>query len=89
LMGCQTSYPDFSTPDTAGFGSPSDGRLWTERIVCVKLCKWRSFWAGSGGLAELGFLVLLKIVHVEISVRLEPVFVGLDSQRSDEAAACV
>jgi hypothetical protein len=65
------------------------GHSWRTRflqpmIVCVKLCKWRSFWAGSGGLAELGFLVLLKIVHVEISVRLEPVFVGLDSQRSDE-----
>jgi hypothetical protein len=32
----------------------------------------------SCGLAEVGFLVLLKIVHVEIAVGFEPVFVGLD-----------
>ena len=34
---------------------------------------WRS-----GGLAELGFLVLFEIVHVEVAVGLEPVLMGFD-----------
>ena len=34
--------------------------------------------AGLGGLAEGGFLVLPEIVHVEIAVGFEPVFMGLD-----------
>ena len=38
------------------------------RVICVKFCKRRSFLAGSAGSAELGFLVLLKIAHVEVSV---------------------
>ena len=46
-------------------------------------------WAGLGGLAELGFLVLLEIVHVEVAVGLEPVLVGFDGQGADEAAAGV
>jgi hypothetical protein len=46
-------------------------------------------WAGSGGLAELGFLMLLEIIHVEVSVGLEPVLVGFDGEGSDEAAAGV
>jgi hypothetical protein len=37
-------------------------------------------WAGLGGLAELGFLELLEIVHIEISVGLEPVLVGFDGE---------
>jgi hypothetical protein len=40
-------------------------------------------------LAELGLLELLEIVHVEISMSLEPIFVGFDGEGSDEAAASV
>ena len=39
-----------------------------------------------GGSADLGFLVLLEIVHAEVSVCFEPVLVGLDGERSVEAA---
>jgi hypothetical protein len=46
-------------------------------------------WAGLGGLAELGFLVLLEIVHVEVPVGFEPVLMRLDGKGSDEAAAGV
>ena len=42
--------------------------------------------AGLGGLAEVDFLVLLEIVHAEVSVGLEPVLVGFDSEGADEAA---
>jgi hypothetical protein len=35
-------------------------------------------WLGSCGLAEVDFLVLPEIVHVEVAVGFEPVFVGLD-----------
>jgi hypothetical protein len=35
-------------------------------------------WLGLCGLAEVGFLVLLEIVHVEVAVGFEPVFVGFD-----------
>ena len=49
-------------------------------VLCVKFCKGRSWdWAGSCGLAQLGFLVLLEIVHVEVAVGFEPVLVGFDS----------
>jgi hypothetical protein len=34
--------------------------------------------AGLSGLAELSFLVLLEVVHVEIAVGFEPVLVGFD-----------
>ena len=47
-------------------------------VLCVKFCKGGHGRAGLGGLAEVGFLVLLKIVHVEVAVGFEPVFVGLD-----------
>jgi hypothetical protein len=47
-------------------------------VLCVKFCKGGRGRAGLGGLAEVGFLVLLKIVHVEVAVGFEPVFVGLD-----------
>ena len=43
--------------------------------------------AGLGGLAQAGFLVLPEIVHVEIAMGFEPVFMGLDGQVSDEAQA--
>ena len=57
-------------------------------IVCVKFCNGGQMgWLG--GLAELGFLMLLEIVHVEVSVGLEPVLVRLDGEGSDEAAAGV
>jgi uncharacterized protein (DUF2236 family) len=45
---------------------------------------WRS-----GGLAELGFLVLFEIVHVEVAVGLEPVLMGFDGQGANKAAAGV
>ena len=48
------------------------------KIVCVKFSKWRSWVGWLCGLAEVGFLVLLKIAHVEVAVGFEPVFVGLD-----------
>ncbi len=35
---------------------------------------------GLSGLTELSFLELFEVVHVEIAVGLEPVFVGLDRQ---------
>jgi hypothetical protein len=38
-------------------------------------------------LAEPGFLALLRVIHVEAEVGLEPVLVGLDSEGSDEPAA--
>ena len=34
--------------------------------------------AGLGGLAEMGFLVLPEIVHVEVAVGFKPVLVGFD-----------
>ena len=51
--------------------------------VCVKFCKG----FGLGCLAELGFFVLFEIFHVEVAVCFEPVLVGFDGKRSDEAAA--
>jgi hypothetical protein len=33
---------------------------------------------GLGGLAEVDFLVLLEVVHIEVAVGLEPIFVGFD-----------
>jgi hypothetical protein len=59
------------------------------RVLCVKFCKGGHGWLESCGLAELDFLVLLEIVHIEIAVGLEPVLVGLDGQGPDEAAAGV
>lgn len=53
------------------------------KVLCVKFCKQRL----SGGLAELGLLVLLEVVHVEVSVGFEPVLVCLDGEGSDEAGA--
>ena len=56
----------------------SQKRSPSEVVLCVKFCKGGRGRAGLGGLAEVGFLVLLKIVHVEVAVGFEPVFVGLD-----------
>jgi hypothetical protein len=47
-------------------------------VVCVKFCKGGHGWLESCGLAELNFLVLFEIVHIEIAVGCEPVLVGLD-----------
>jgi hypothetical protein len=47
-------------------------------VLCVKFCKGGHGLAGLCGLAEVGFFVLPEIVHVEIAVGFEPVFVGLD-----------
>jgi len=61
-----------------------------EAFDCVRQAlQMAVIWAGLGGLAELGFLVLLEIIHVEVSVGLEPVLVGFDGEGSDEAAAGV
>jgi hypothetical protein len=43
-------------------------------------------WAGLGGLAELGFLEPLEIVHIEVAVGLEPVLVSFDGKGSNAAA---
>ena len=47
-------------------------------VLCVKFCKGGHGWLESCGLAELDFLVLFEIVHIEIAVGFEPVLVGLD-----------
>jgi hypothetical protein len=48
-------------------------------VQCVKFSN-RGSWVGwLCGLAEVGFLVLPEMAHVEVAVGLEPVFVGLDS----------
>ena len=46
-------------------------------------------WLGLGGLAEVGFLVLPEIVHVEIAVFLEPALMGLDRQSPDKTKAAL
>jgi hypothetical protein len=48
------------------------------RVLCVKFCKGGHGWLESCGLAELDFLVLFEIVHIEIAVGFEPVLVGFD-----------
>jgi hypothetical protein len=59
-------------------------------VGCVRQVLQKAVtWAGLGGLAELGLLELLEIVHVEISMSLEPIFEGFDGEGSDEAAASV
>ena len=47
-------------------------------VLCVKFCKGGHGWLESCGLAELNFLVLFEIVHIEVAVGFEPVLVGLD-----------
>jgi hypothetical protein len=56
------------------------------RVLCVKFCKRQSCGLVLCGLAEVGFLVLLEIVHVEVTVGLEPVLVSFDGERADETA---
>lgn len=41
-----------------------------------------------GGLAEVSFLVLSEISHVEVAVSFEPILVGLDGEGADQAQAC-
>jgi hypothetical protein len=56
--------------------------------VWVKLCKWAATAAaarGSGSEPELLLLVFPEIVHVQVTVRLEPVLVRLDSKCSPQA----
>ena len=64
------------------------GPMQPKQIVCVKFCKNAVMAAGLSGF-QLCFLVLLEVIHIEISVSLEPVLVGLDGESSDEAAAGV
>ena len=63
----------------AALDQPLGRRRLNHRIECVKFCKWRSWvsW-GLGGFSEVSFLVLPEVVHVEVAVGFEPVFVGLD-----------
>jgi hypothetical protein len=68
------------TPDCGAraFGRPrGEGKCGTQ-VLCVKFCKGGHGWLESCGLAELNFLVLFEIVHIEIAVGFEPVLVGLD-----------
>ena len=48
------------------------------KVLCVKFCKGGHGSLESCGLAELDFLVLFEIVHIEIAVGFEPVLVGFD-----------
>ena len=63
---------------TTGLIDPRGGLYARSLVLCVKFCKRRSFGLGLCRLADLGFLVFLEIVHVEVTVGLEPVLVGLD-----------
>ena len=58
-----------------------------ERVIeCVKFCKKAVMGLlGLGGFAEVGFLVLPEVVHVEVAVGFEPVFVGFDGEGSDQS----
>ena len=58
-------------------------------VLCVKFCKGGHGWLGSRGLAELNFLVLFEIVHIEVAVGLEPVLVSFDGKGSNEASTSV
>ena len=78
---------DRGTPRDATPPTPPGIRVRTNGVLCVKFCKRRSFVLVLGGLAELGFLVVFEIVHVEVAVGLEPVFMGFDGEGSDEATA--
>ena len=46
---------------------------------------WRG--RGSGGMAQRLLFVLAQIVHVQITMLLEPVLVGFDRQRPDQPQA--
>ena len=59
------------------------------QIVCVKFCKKAVTWLGLSSFSELYFLVLLEVIHVEVSVCLKPVLVGFDGESSNEASAGV
>ena len=47
-------------------------------VLCVKFSNGGHGLAGLSSLAEVGFLVLPEVVHVEVAMGFEPVFVGLD-----------
>src|SRR5271166_5821602 len=69
-----------------------NGRSWRNLSVQGRFCASSSAKSGHfglalSGLAELGFLVFLEIVHVEVAVGLEPVLMGFDGEGSDEATA--
>ena len=61
-----------------GGETSSVGMAMREGVLCVKFCKGGHGWLESCGLAELNFLVLFEIVHIEVAVGFEPVLVGLD-----------
>ena len=53
-------------------------RLTAVGVLCVKFSNGGHGLAGLSSLAEVGFLVLPEVVHVEVAMGFEPVFVGLD-----------
>ena len=56
---------------------PADGESFAA-VLCVKFSNGGHGLAGLSSLAEVGFLVLPEVVHVEVAMGFEPVFVGLD-----------
>ena len=67
--------PDWRTTNESAKTSGRGGRA---AVLCVKFCKGGHGYLGLCGLAEDGFLMLSEIVHVEVAVGFEPVFMGLD-----------
>jgi hypothetical protein len=57
------------------FASATGMSVW---VLCVKFSNGGHGLAGLSSLAEVGFLVLPEVVHVEVAMGFEPVFVGLD-----------
>lgn len=58
-------------------------------IISLKVAASVGISTWLGGLAELGFLELLEIVHIEVAVGLEPVLVSFDGKGSNEASTSV
>jgi hypothetical protein len=58
-------------------------RLWLDRLIADRFCASSSAKGGHGlaglcGLAEVGFLVLPEVVHIEVAMGFEPILVGFD-----------
>ena len=65
-------------PVTLQVATPPAPEAGSSKVLCVKFCKGGHGSLESCGLAELDFLVLFEIVHIEIAVGFEPVLVGFD-----------
>ena len=83
-------------PETLVFGVARKGgicaglgrqvrRRGRDRVCASSSAKAVMGWLVSCGLAEVGLFVLSEVVHVEVAVSFEPVFVGLDGQGACEA----